>query len=245
MEAAFDRRKKNENENETPPVVQYVFLYRKSALRSARALLPPPRRLQSPLFTEGEKRVKRVGVRGGDRADAAAAAERRVAPARARGGASFCPPGTTRRDRECFRASAPPGGAGAVARARRSRASKHAHAASAMLLHRRTEALVRATRVRALAADAASASAETHLASTLAAHAEFTMRMRERTRRQADLLASFEDDLENTPLDDARFRTTDAAYYYGGSTRHRRADVLFVAGLGGRDVSSRVAQQFS
>ena len=55
---------------------------------------------------------------------------------------------------------------------------------------------MRATRVRALAADAASASAETHLAAALAAHAEFTRRMRERTRRQADLLASFEVDLE-------------------------------------------------
>ena len=108
----------------------------------------------------------------------------------------FCPPGTTREwDRECFFASAPPGGAGAVARARRrARPSEPTRRIRGAL--RRADARSRATRVRALAADAASASAETHLASTLAAHAEFTMRMRERTRRQADLLASFEDDLE-------------------------------------------------
>ena len=155
-----------------------------------------------------KKRVKIVGVRGGDRADAAAAAERRVAPARARGGASFCPPGTTREwDRECFFASAPPGGAGAVARARR-----RARPSETRRIRARCAAeLVRATRVRALAADAASASAETHLASTLAAHAEFTMRMRERTRRQADLLASFEDDLEtlrSTTLETKVLQTT-------------------------------------
>ena len=56
--------------------------------------------------------------------------------------------------------------------------------------------LTRATRVRALAADAASASAETHLAAALAAHAEFMRRANERVRFQTDLLSTFEDDLE-------------------------------------------------
>lgn len=56
--------------------------------------------------------------------------------------------------------------------------------------------LTRATRVRALAADAASASAETHLAAALAAHAEFMRRANERVRLQTDLLSTFEDDLE-------------------------------------------------
>ena len=173
-------------ENETPRNnVEYVFLYRKSALRSERAssaaetfpeTLEETKKKESasavaieptppPPRSDGSHPLERAAVRFflQTKQDVSSRLHRLVALERSLAHA------------------------GARVQARR--------AASAARL-RLAEALVRATRVRALAADAASASAETHLAAALAAHAEFTRRMRERTRRQADLLASFEDDLE-------------------------------------------------
>jgi len=172
-------------ENETPPNVEYVFLYRKSALRSERAssaaetfpeTLEETKKKESasavaieptppPPRSDGSHPLERAAVRFflQTKQDVSSRLHRLVALERSLAHA------------------------GARVQARR--------AASAARL-RLAEALVRATRVRALAADAASASAETHLAAALAAHAEFTRRMRERTRRQADLLASFEVDLE-------------------------------------------------
>lgn len=181
---------KNENDDETPPpLVQYVFLYRKSALRSERA--------SSAGETPSEKKKE------SKESASAVAIEPTPPPPRSDGSHPL-----ERAAVRLFvhREQHESGTESVSSRLHRlvalERSLAHAaarvqarRAASAARL-RRAEALVRATRVRALAADAASASAETHLASTLAAHAEFTMRMRERTRRQADLLASFEDDLE-------------------------------------------------
>ena len=200
---------KNENENETPPVVQYVFLYRKSALRSERASSAGETPSET-LFTEGEKKESKESA-------SAVAIEPTPPPPRSDGSHPL-----ERAAVRLFvhREQHESGTESVSSRLHRLVALERslAHAAARPSETRRirgaaarAEALVRATRVRALAADAASASAETHLASTLAAHAEFTMRMRERTRRQADLLASFEDDLEtlrSTTLETKVLQTT-------------------------------------
>ena len=187
---------KNENDDETPPpLVQYVFLYRKSALRSERASSAGETPSET-LFTEGEKKESKESA-------SAVAIEPTPPPPRSDGSHPLERAAVRlfvhREQHESGTESVSSLLHRLVALERslaHAAARVQARRAASAARLRRAEALVRATRVRALAADAASASAETHLASTLAAHAEFTMRMRERTRRQADLLASFEDDLE-------------------------------------------------
>lgn len=184
-------------ENETPPNVEYVFLYRKSALRSERASSAAETFPETPpetLVTKNEKKESASAVAieptpPPPRSDGSHPLERAAVrfflqKKRTENTSSESVSSRLHRLVALERSLAH---AGARVQARR--------AASAARL-RLAEALVRATRVRALAADAASASAETHLAAALTAHAEFTRRMRERTRRQADLLASFEVDLE-------------------------------------------------
>ena len=175
-------------ENETPPNVEYVFLYRKSALRSERASSAAetfPETLEETKKKESASAVAIEPTPPPPRSDGSHPLER--AAVRFFLQKSVLQKSVSSRLHRLVALERSLAHAGARVQARR--------AASAARL-RLAEALVRATRVRALAADAASASAETHLAAALAAHAEFTRRMRERTRRQADLLASFEDDLE-------------------------------------------------
>ena len=178
-------------ENETPPNVEYVFLYRKSALRSERASSAAetfPETLEETKKKESAESASAVAIEPTPpppRSDGSHPLER--AAVRFFLQKSVLQKSVSSRLHRLVALERSLAHAGARVQARR--------AASAARL-RLAEALVRATRVRALAADAASASAETHLAAALAAHAEFTRRMRERTRRQADLLASFEDDLE-------------------------------------------------
>ena len=179
-------------ENETPRNnVEYVFLYRKSALRSERASSAAetfPETLEETKKKESASAVAIEPTPPPPRSDGSHPLERAAVrfflQTKQENTTSESVSSRLHRLVALERSLAH---AGARVQARR--------AASAARL-RLAEALVRATRVRALAADAASASAETHLAAALAAHAEFTRRMRERTRRQADLLASFEDDLE-------------------------------------------------
>ena len=175
-------------ENETPPNVEYVFLYRKSALRSERASSAAetfPETLEETKKKESASAVAIEPTPPPPRSDGSHPLER--AAVRFFLQTSVLQKSVSSRLHRLVALERSLAHAGARVQARR--------AASAARL-RLAEALVRATRVRALAADAASASAETHLAAALAAHAEFTRRMRERTRRQADLLASFEVDLE-------------------------------------------------
>ena len=151
---------KNENENETPPVVQYVFLYRKSALRSERASSAAETPSET-LFTEGEKKESKESA-------SAVAIEPTPPPPRSDGSHPL-----ERAAVRLFvhREQHESGTESVSSRLHRlvalERSLAHAGArvqrdgaASAARL-RRAEALVRATRVRALAADAASASAET------------------------------------------------------------------------------------
>jgi len=176
-------------ENETPRNnVEYVFLYRKSALRSERASSAAetfPETLEETKKKESASAVAIEPTPPPPRSDGSHPLER--AAVRFFLQKSVLQKSVSSRLHRLVALERSLAHAGARVQARR--------AASAARL-RLAEALVRATRVRALAADAASASAETHLAAALAAHAEFTRRMRERTRRQADLLASFEVDLE-------------------------------------------------
>ncbi len=176
-------------ENETPPNVEYVFLYRKSELRSERGASSAAETFPETLEeTKKKKSASAVAIEltpPPPRSDGSHPLER--AAVRFFLQKSVLQKSVSSRLHRLVALERSLAHAGARVQARR--------AASAARL-RLAEALVRATRVRALAADAASASAETHLAAALAAHAEFTRRMRERTRRQADLLASFEVDLE-------------------------------------------------
>lgn len=176
-------------ENETPPNVEYVFLYRKSELRSERGASSAAETFPETPFSEKKKEsASAVAIEPTPpppRSDGSHPLER--AAVRFFLQKSVLQKSVSSRLHRLVALERSLAHAGARVQARR--------AASAARL-RLAEALVRATRVRALAADAASASAETHLAAALAAHAEFTRRMRERTRRQADLLASFEVDLE-------------------------------------------------
>jgi len=202
-------------ENETPPNVEYVFLYRKSALRGERASSAAETFPETPPETlvtkkkESAESASAVAIEPTPpppRSDGSHPLERAAVrfflqKKRTENTSSESVSSRLHRLVALERSLAH---AGARVQARR--------AASAARL-RRAEALVRATRVRALAVDAASASAETHLAAALAAHAEFTRRMRERTRRQADLLASFEVDLETL-----RATTLETSY---ASTRER------------------------
>lgn len=177
-------------ENETPPNVEYVFLYRKSELRSERGASSAAETFPETLEETKKKKESASAVAieptpPPPRSDGSHPLER--AAVRFFLQKSVLQKSVSSRLHRLVALERSLAHAGARVQARR--------AASAARL-RLAEALVRATRVRALAADAASASAETHLAAALAAHAEFTRRMRERTRRQADLLASFEVDLE-------------------------------------------------
>ena len=202
-------------ENETPPNVEYVFLYRKSALRGERA--------SSAAETFPETPPETLVTKKKESAESASAVAIEPTPPPPRSDGSHPLERAAVRFFLQKKRTENTSSESVSSRLHRlvalERSLAHAgarvqarSAASAARL-RRAEALVRATRVRALAVDAASASAETHLAAALAAHAEFTRRMRERTRRQADLLASFEVDLETL-----RATTLETSY---ASTRER------------------------
>ena len=163
------------------PPIEYVFLYRKSALSERAAAAAAAERPESPgpdaraveiaptpppTRSDGSHPLERAAVRffvDSETAETSARLHRLVAVERSL--------------------------AHAAARVRARNAASSERLA-------RAASLVRAAKARALAADAASASVETHLASHLAAHAEFMRRVNERVRRHASLLDRFEDDLE-------------------------------------------------
>ena len=202
-------------ENETPPNVEYVFLYRKSALRGERA--------SSAAETFPETPPETLVTKKKDSAESASAVAIEPTPPPPRSDGSHPLERAAVRFFLQKKRTENTSSESVSSRLHRlvalERSLAHAGArvqarsAASAARTRLAEALVRATRVRALAVDAASASAETHLAAALAAHAEFTRRMRERTRRQADLLASFEVDLETL-----RATTLETSY---ASTRER------------------------
>ena len=215
---------KNENDDETPPVVQYVFLYRKSALRSERASSAAETPSET-LFTEGEKKESKESA-------SAVAIEPTPPPPRSDGSHPLeraavrlfvhreqHESGTESVSSCWWRWS---GRRARAARVQARRAHRGAAAAREGFVRRRACARSPPTRLRRRP-DAPGIDAGCTPSSP---------RMRERTRRQADLLASFEDDLR-------RSATTLGPRYYRLRVlleAHESARVVR-CWLGGRDVS--------